>query len=55
MSMETVENLLKTAARQYSQADINLSLVRAVNALLDETGKLESEARRIRREVRRRY
>ena len=51
MSLASTESFLRNAKQQLSQSDINLSLIRAISEMLREMKDLESEMRRIKRNV----
>lgn len=51
MSLASTETFLRNAKQQLSQSDINLSLIRAISEMLREMKDLESEMRRIKRNV----
>jgi hypothetical protein len=51
MSLSTTETYLRNAKQQFSQSDINLSLIRAVDELLRQVKDMDNEMRRLKRSV----
>jgi hypothetical protein len=55
MSISAAQTFLRNAKEQFTQRDINESLMRAIGELTSEVKRLEDELRRVRREVTRRF
>ena len=51
MSLTAAENFLRNASEQLTQRDINNSIQKAVYELTRELKRLDSEIRRLRREI----
>lgn len=51
MSLSTTETFLRNAKQQFSQTDINQSLIRAVDELLRQVKDMDNEMRRLKRSL----
>lgn len=55
MSLAQAENFIRNAQEQYSQRDINASLLKAIGELMREAKRLEHDLQSVRRSAKRRF